>query len=43
NEQLIMPIAIQVHHALIDGRDIADYVRLFQECLDGDPDGGSGV
>lgn len=43
NEQLIMPMAIQVHHALIDGRDIADYVRLFQECLDGDPDGGSGV
>jgi chloramphenicol O-acetyltransferase type A len=33
NDRLIMPMALQVHHALIDGRDIADYLKHFQNFL----------
>ncbi len=30
----LMPVAIQVHHALIDGRQVARYFELFQQALD---------
>lgn len=28
-----MPMAVHVHHALVDGKDVADFVNLFQEKL----------
>lgn len=34
NSRLIMPAGLQVNHALIDGRDIADYCKVFQALLD---------
>jgi len=34
NGRLFMPAGIQVNHALIDGRDIADYCKVFQKLLD---------
>lgn len=32
--RLVMPMGIQVHHALVDGRDIAQYIHAFQHFLD---------
>jgi hypothetical protein len=29
-----MPVSIHVHHALVDGRDVAQFVDKFQYCLD---------
>ena len=28
-----MPMSIHVHHALVDGKDVADFINLFQELL----------
>ncbi len=28
-----MPMAIHVHHALVDGKDVADFINLFQDLL----------
>jgi len=29
-----MPLSIHVHHALMDGQDVARFVELFQELMD---------
>ena len=34
-----MPVSIHVHHALVDGRHVAQFVDKFQHCLD-NPDAG---
>jgi chloramphenicol O-acetyltransferase type A len=33
NEKLIMPISIHVHHALVDGAQVGEFVELFQKKL----------
>lgn len=33
--ELLMPVSVHVHHALVDGRDIAEYLACFQKCLNG--------
>jgi chloramphenicol O-acetyltransferase type A len=30
----LMPVAVEVHHALADGLDVADFLQRFQEVLD---------
>jgi len=34
-EKRFMPVSIHVHHALVDGLHVGDYVRLFQALLNG--------
>ncbi len=34
--QLMMPVSIHVHHALVDGLDIAEFLGKFQKYLDGE-------
>lgn len=29
----VMPVAIHVHHALVDGRDVGEFVEIFQELM----------
>jgi chloramphenicol O-acetyltransferase type A len=31
-----MPVSIHVHHALMDGKDVADYIDLFQKLMNSD-------
>ena len=33
NGNYSMPMSIHVHHALVDGKDVADFINLFQELL----------
>lgn len=34
NDQMLMPLSVQVHHALVDGRHIGAYFQLIQQYLD---------
>lgn len=34
NGRFLMPCSVHVHHALVDGKDVGDYFRVFQELLD---------
>ena len=34
NQKLLMPVAVHVHHALIDGYHVGQFFELFQEILD---------
>ncbi len=34
NGRYLMPCSVHVHHALIDGRDVGEYFRIFQDYLD---------
>lgn len=34
NANYSMPMSIHVHHALVDGKDVADFINLFQKLLD---------
>jgi len=34
SEQKMMPVSIHVHHALVDGIHVAEFVELFQQLLD---------
>lgn len=34
DDKLFMPCSVHVHHALVDGKDVGDFYRLFQEFLD---------
>jgi len=29
-----MPVSVHVHHALMDGADVAQFFKLYQELLD---------
>ena len=29
-----MPMAVHVHHALVDGKDVAEFIDRFQKLLD---------
>lgn len=33
NGSYSMPMAVHVHHALVDGKDVADFINLFQSLL----------
>lgn len=33
NGNYSMPMSVHVHHALVDGKDVADFVNLFQQTL----------
>ena len=33
NNEYFMPMSIHVHHALVDGKDVADFINLFQKKL----------
>lgn len=35
-DKKIMPVSIHVHHALMDGFHVAQYIELFQKLLDGE-------
>ncbi len=34
NGRYSMPLSIHVHHALVDGKDVADFINVFQKLLD---------
>ncbi len=34
NGRWLMPVSVEVHHALMDGGDIAEHIALFQQLLD---------
>ena len=31
--RFLMPVSVHVHHALVDGRDIGEFIERFQNCL----------
>lgn len=33
-ERWLMPVAVEVHHALVDGLDVANFLQRFQQALD---------
>ena len=34
NNKLLMPVSVNVHHGLVDGKQMGDYFELFQKLLD---------
>ncbi len=32
NERLLLPISISVHHGLMDGRNVAEFIQKINEC-----------
>ena len=33
NQQTVMPLSVQVHHAVVDGRQVGQFYQLFQELV----------
>ena len=39
NDRYNMPMAVHVHHALVDGKDVAEFINRFQQRLDKEREG----